>query len=135
MTASPASMSRTTMRRLGAIQWIGLLLGAGAWGAQHVIGWGIGQAECYAGGAGFGIGNDVWQGALLGAAGLCVLIAEAAAILVVLATRGTRYAEDPPPPSRIRFFAIGALLANVLFLMIMLLDGFASIYDVLCRQG
>jgi hypothetical protein len=129
------TMSRTAMRRLGLLQWVGLLLGASAWAAQHVIGWGMTQARCYPGGAGFGIDNDVWQGALLGAAGLCVLTAGAAAVLVVLATRGTKYDDDPPPPSRIRFFAIAALLANVLFLMIMLLDGFASIYDVLCRQG
>lgn len=130
-----APMSRTTMRRLGALQWVGLFLGAGAWAAQHLIGLGITQAECYVGGAGFGIENDVWQGALLGAAGLCVCCAGAASIAVVLATRQTRYAQDSPPPSRIRFFAIGALLTNALFLVIMLLDGFASIYDVLCRQG
>lgn len=135
MTAARAPMSRQRMRQLGAIQWIGLLLGGSAWLAQHFIGWGITQSECYLGGAGWGIENDVWQGALLGAAGLCVVCAEAAAILVVLATRGTKYDLDPPPPSRIRFFAIGALLANTLFLLIMLLDGFASIYDVLCRQG
>jgi hypothetical protein len=135
MTIAPTAMSQKTIRRLGVLQWVGLLVGAGAWAGQHVVGWGITQAECYAGGASFDIGHDVWQGALLGAAGLCVLAAQAAAILVVLATRGTKYDLDPPPPSRIRYFAIAALFANVLFLMIMLLDGFASIYDVLCRQA
>ena len=42
---------------------------------------------------------------------------------------------DPPPSGRIRFFAIAALAANVVFLMIVLLDGVASIVDRVCQQA
>ena len=124
-----------TLRRLGILQWFGLIAGAGVWFAQHVVGFGITQAECSSGGAGWGIGNDVWQAALLAASALLILAAEAAAVAVFRGTRGTAYDSDPPPPSRLRFFAIAAMVANVIFLMIVLLDGFASIVNVTCRQG
>jgi hypothetical protein len=123
-----------TLRRLAILQWLGLFVGAFAWSAQHVIGFGITQAECGAGGAGWGIGNDVWQGALMGASALCVVLALAASTVVVFATRWTSYRSEPPP-SRIRFFGMAAMLANLLFLFIILLDGFASIYNVTCRQS
>jgi hypothetical protein len=123
-----------TLRRLGILQWVGLLAGALIWAGQHVVGYGITEAECSAGGMRWGIGNDVWQAALMGASALAIVAAEAAAIAVVLRTRATSY-ESEPPPSRIRFFAIAAAAANVMFLMIVLLDGFASIFNVACRQG
>jgi hypothetical protein len=123
-----------TVRRLAAFQWLGLLLGAFVWFAQHVVGFGITQAECSAAGVRWGIGNDVWQAALLAASALLIAAAEGAAILVFLRTRESSY-EAEPPTSRIRFFAIAAMVANAIFLMIVLLDGLASIVDVVCRQG
>ena len=124
-----------SVRRLGILQWLGLIVGAGVWWAQHVVGFGITQAECSSGGAGWGIGNDVWQIALLVASGLAILGAEAAAVAVFLRTRETSYAEDPPPLSRIQFFAIAAMVANAIFFAIVVLDGLASIFGVVCRQG
>ena len=47
-------------------------------------------------------------------------------------TRSLSY-ESEPAPGRIRFFAIAAMVANVIFLLIVLLDGFASIFSVECR--
>ncbi len=123
-----------SLRRLAVLQWVGLLVGALVWAAQHVVGFGITQAECGAGGARWGIGNDLWQATLMGTTALVILAAEAAAIAVLLGTRDTSY-EAEPPPSRIRFFAIAAAAANLIFLMIVLLDGFASIYSVECRQA
>ena len=82
----------------------------------------------------WGITNDVWQGVLLGAAALLVLAAEAAAVAVVYRTRESSY-ESPPAPGRIRFFAIAAVAANLIFLTIMLLDGLAAIFNIACRQG
>jgi hypothetical protein len=123
-----------SLRRLEILQWFGLLAGALVWTGQHVVGFGVTQAECGSGGAHWGIENDVWQGSLLVAAALCVLLAEAAALAVVFATRRSSY-ESPPPPGRVRFLAIAAATANVIFLMIILLDGFASIFNVACRQG
>ena len=50
-----------TLRRLAALQWIGLFAGAGMWAAGFIAGWGIAEAECGAGGARWGIENDPWQ--------------------------------------------------------------------------
>jgi hypothetical protein len=123
-----------SLRRLEILQWFGLLAGALVWAAQHVVGYGITEAECGAGGVRWGIDNRVWEGALLGAAAACVLLAELAAITVIMATRRTSY-ESPPPPGRIRFFAIAAAAANLIFLVVILMDGLASLVNVACRQG
>jgi hypothetical protein len=124
-----------TLRRLEILQWLGLLLGAGIFAAQLVVGFGITQAECGAPGGGrFGIDNDLWQGVLLGISVALVLAAEASAIAVFLGTRRTTY-EHPPPDGRIRFLAIAAIAANAVFLMIVLLSGVASIVAAVCRQG
>jgi len=124
-----------TRRLLGIMQWLGLIAGAAVWAGQHIVGYGITQAECSTGGAHWGIGNDVWQAVLMGVSALFIAGAGVASALVFTGTRGTAYDSDPPPLSRIRFFSIAALAANVIFLMIVLLDGFASIFNVVCRQG
>ena len=121
-----------TLRRLGILQWLGLLLGALVWASQHVLGFGITQAECGAGGSHWGIANDVWEGALLGASACAILAAEAAAITVFLRTRDTSY-DGPPPAGRLRFFAICAMPVNAVVLMIVLLDGIGSIVLEVCR--
>ncbi|MBV8079157.1 MAG: hypothetical protein JO186_02135 [Actinobacteria bacterium] len=121
-------------RRLEILQWAGLFAGGLVWATQHVLGFGITQAECSVGGQRWGISNDTWEGALMGAAALCVVGAWAASLMVLRATRATSY-EDEPPLSRIRFFAIAAVTANALFLGMVLLDGFASIFDVTCNQA
>jgi len=123
-----------TIRRLNVLQWVGLFVGAAVWWAQHIIGLGITQAECSVGGAHWGISNDVWEGSLMGAAAAVVAFAELASVSVLRATTNASY-EGEPPLSRIRFFAIAASVANVIFLVIILLDGFASIFAVTCRQG
>jgi hypothetical protein len=127
-------MSALSLRSLAVLQWFGLLAGAGAWAGQLVVGFGVTQAECGAAGSRFGIGNDVWQAALLGAGVLAILVAEAAAVTVFLRTRGTSY-EEEPPVGRMRFFAIAAMAANLIFLMIVVLSGTASIANVTCRQA
>ena len=50
-----------TLRRLAALQWLGLLFGAGTWALGFIAGFGLTQAECGAGGARWGIANDLWQ--------------------------------------------------------------------------
>ena len=120
-----------TLRRLALLQWVGLLAGGLVFAGVHVVGFGITQAEC---GAGFGIDNDTWQAALTGAAAALVLVAEAAAVAVLVRTRQASY-EEPPPDGRIRFFAIAAAVANAIFLMIVVLDGVASLAVVTCRQA
>jgi hypothetical protein len=124
-----------SVRRLAVLQWLGLLAGAAVWASQFVVGFGVTQAECSPGGASWGIGNDRWQAALMGASGACVLAAEAAAIAVFVGTREASYDGDGPPVGRIRFFAIASMAANAIFLMIVLLSGVASIAGSVCRQS
>jgi hypothetical protein len=123
-----------SLRTLGALQWIGLLGGAGAWAAQHVVGYGLTEAQCHAGGAAFGIANDPWQAALMATAIACILAAGAAGVAVLLRTREATY-EDGPPVGRIRMLAIAAVAANAIFLMIVVLSGSASLVVDVCRQG
>jgi hypothetical protein len=119
-------------KRLEILQWTGLLAGALVWTAQHVIGYGVTEAVCGPGNAQFGISNDVWQASLMAVAAVVILGAEAAALTVFVETRSLSY-ESEPAPGRIRFFAIAAMVANVIFLLIVLLDGFAAIFSVECR--
>ena len=121
-----------TLRRLAALQWLGLLLGAAVWAVQHIVGWGTTEASCDS--AGLNVNNDLLQAVFMGVAGALIVAAAAAAVTVLLNTRDTSY-EDEPPASRVRFFAIAALAADCIFLMIVLLDGFASIFDIACRQA
>jgi hypothetical protein len=122
-----------TLRRLGILQWVGLLLGGVVWWGQHVLGVVFADTVCKPGDA-LGIDNTVWQGTMMAIAAGFVLVAEAAAVGVVMRTRNTSY-EDSPPIGRIRFFGIAAIVANLLFLGIILLDGSANLANVACRQG
>jgi hypothetical protein len=133
-----------SLRRLGIVQWIGVVMAPLAWTAQHVVGYGVGQARCSVAGMRWGIGFDTWQLAILAAAGLLVVISEAAAVTVFLATRDTNYGDGPPgdgrwggavPYSRLHFFATAAMVANVLFLAVIFLDGLGSVFDSLCVQS
>jgi len=131
-------MSVSVLRRklwlLETVQWVGLLLAALVWTAQHVVGFGITQAACGPGGRGFGIDYDTWQIALMGVTAAIILVAEAAALIVVRLTSDSAY-HGPPPIGRMRFFAIAAAVANVLFFLIVILDGLGTVYGIGCRQS
>lgn len=133
-----------SVRRLSIVQWIGVVVAPLAWTGQHVVGYGVGQARCSVAGMRWGIGFDTWQLAILAAAGVLVLISEAAAVAVFLATHETNYGDGPPgegrwggavPYSRLHFFATAAMVANVLFLTIIFLDGLGSVFGSLCAQS
>jgi heme/copper-type cytochrome/quinol oxidase subunit 2 len=121
-----------TLRRLGVLQWVGLLLGAVVWFAQHIAGWGLTEAACDS--ADFNISHDLWQGVAAAVSIALILAAGAAATMVLFRTRGVTY-EDDPPAGRLRFLAIAAVVANVIFLVIILLDGTAAIVNTACRQA
>lgn len=132
-----------TLRQLSVLQWIGVVVAPLAWTGQHVVGYGVGQARCEVG-ASWGIGYDTWQLAILAAAGLLVVVSEAAAVTVFLATRETNYGDGPAgagrwggavPYSRLHFFATAAMVANVLFLTVIFLDGLGSVFTTLCAQS
>jgi hypothetical protein len=129
-----------TLRTLGVLQWVGLLLGAGVWAAQHVVGSGLTQADCGAG-ADWGISNDLWQATLAACAAALVVVAGAAAVTVFVRTRGAGFGDEPAEEAgdvrraRMHFFATASIAANTIFLMIILLDGVASLYQLGCRQS
>ena len=136
-------VGRFTLHQLAVVQWIGVVVAPLAWTAQHVVGYGVGQARCEVG-ASWGIGFDTWQLAILAAAGLLVVISEAAAVAVFLATREANYGDGPAgegrwnglvPYTRLHFFAVTAMVANVLFLTVILLDGLGSVANSLCVQS
>jgi hypothetical protein len=137
-------IGRFTLRQLAFIQWIGVVVAPLAWTGQHVVGYGAGQARCSVGGASWGIAYDTWQLAILVAAGLLVVVSEAAAVTVFLATRDTNYGDGPPgagrwggavPYTRLHFFAMAAMVANVLFFAMILLDGLGAVSSTLCAQS
>jgi hypothetical protein len=137
-------VGRFTLRQLSIVQWIGVVVAPLAWTGQHVVGYGVGEARCQVAGLRWGIGYDTWQLAILAAAALLVVISEAAAVTVFLATRETNYGDGPPeegrwdgavPYTRLHFFATAAMVANVLFLAVILMDGLASTFDSLCVQS
>ena len=142
--ASTTRIGRFTLRQLSVIQWAGVVVAPLAWTGQHVVGYGVGQARCSVAGAQWGISYDTWQIAIMVAAAVLILVSEAAAVTVFLETRETNFGDGPPgdgrwagavPYTRLHFFAATAMLANVLFLAIVLLDGLGSVFSTLCAQS
>ena len=122
------------MRRLELLQWLGLVGGAAVWAAAHVVGYGVTEAHCSSGGENWGIHFDLWQGLVTGFAGLLALAAGGAAVAVIVLTRESSY-EDAPAIGRMRFFAIAALVSNLIFTVALLLYALGSIFNVACRQA
>jgi len=75
-----------------------------------------------------------WEIVLMVVGGLFAVVAEAAALNVLLATRTIHY-DDPPPDGRRHFFAYGAALGNVLFIVAILLSGISVLSNSGCRPG
>lgn len=116
------------------LQWAGLLVGAFMWAAAHVVGYGTTEAACNGAAPVFGIDQHLWEGLINGIAGAVSLGAAGAATAVIVATQGISY-EDDPPVGRIRFFAIAALVANVLFIVMVVLYAAGTIANTPCRQA
>ncbi|HEX6953098.1 MAG TPA: hypothetical protein VF124_09900, partial [Gaiellaceae bacterium] len=53
-------VGRFTLRQLGVVQWIGVVVAPLAWTGQHIVGYGVGQARCEVGVA-WNLGYDTWQ--------------------------------------------------------------------------
>jgi hypothetical protein len=123
-----------SLRRLAFLQWFGFLAGGTIWFATFLAGVGTSVAICNPASSRFGIPYDTVQAALLGFGGSVVLVAEAAAVAVFRATRNVAE-QDPPPQGRLHFFAIGAMLGNLVFLVIIVLSGVATIVDRACHQA
>lgn len=122
------------MRRASTLQWIGLFVAPFAWLAQHLIGQAASQASCSTANTVWGLSNTAWQVGLLVGAGLLILVSEAAAVVAFLHTREGDH-DSPPPLGRIQLVSVASMTTNLLFLVIVLLDGIASIVDIACRQS
>jgi hypothetical protein len=136
-------VGRFTLRQLAFVQWIGVVVAPLAWTGQHIVGYGVGEARCKAG-ANWGIAYDTWQIAILVVAALLIVISEAAAVAVFLATREANYGDGPAgegrwggvvPYTRLHFFATAAMVANVLFFTVIFMDALGAVFNPLCVQS
>jgi hypothetical protein len=123
-----------TRIRLELLQWFGLFGGALAWATQQVVGYGISDSGCGIAGRQWGLPVTTLQVLLGLTAGAITIAAWTAALL---AFRETRTVEEdaPGPAGRIHFFAQAALLGNVLFLVIVVLNVAGTVYQLPCRQS
>ena len=116
------------------LQWYGLFGAALAWTGQHVVGFGIATADCANASRHWGLDATVWM-IVCTALGLAfAALAEAAAISILLETRAIEY-DDPPPDGRRHFFAFGAALGNVLFIMAIVLNAVGMFASDGCRPA
>ena len=123
-----------TRTRLELLQWFSLFPGPLAWATEHVVGFGISDATCHVAGVQWGLDASVLQTVLAVLVGIVVVAAWLAALVTFRETR-TVDKDDPGPLGRIHFFAQAALLGNVLFFVIVVLDGVATVHDLPCHQS
>jgi hypothetical protein len=116
------------------LQWFGLGGAALVWTGQHVLGYGTTVARCGAGGVSYGIDLHTWELATGLVALALAVVAEAAAVTVVLRTREVAY-DGPPPNGRRHFFALAAVIGNLLFIAIILLSSLSDLAFDPCRQA
>jgi hypothetical protein len=114
-----------------AAVWFGLLGAPLAWAGQLVVGYGVEEADCSAGGMRWGIESGTWEVALLVAASLVALLGGVASLLVLVRVR--RRGRDPR--GRVEFMAAGGVLVSAVFLALIVLGGAASVYLEPCMRG
>lgn len=123
-----------TRTRLELLQWYALFGGALAWAGSHVLGYFVAVSGCQTAVAYWHVNLALWE-ALLNALALSgVLAAEAAAFAVFRATSDVDK-DAAGPGGRMHFFAEAALLGNVLFFMLVLLDATGILLHTNCRLG
>jgi hypothetical protein len=123
-----------TRNRLELLQWFSLFAGPLAWTTEHVVGYFVSDAACSVAGARWGLDTAVWQATLAVLAGAVVVTAWLAAYVTFRETRAVDK-DEPGPLGRIHFFAQAALLGNVLFFVIVVLDGIGTVHDLPCHQS
>jgi hypothetical protein len=116
------------------LQWYGLFGAALSWTGQLIVGFGVAYADCATASSRWGLDVVTWQIVLMVVGLTFAVVAEAAAINVLLATRALHY-EDSPPDGRRHFFAFGAALGNLLFIMAILLSGIGALSHATCRPA
>ena len=120
--------------RLEFVQWYGLFGAAFAWTAQLVVGWGVAYADCTAASRHWGLDLVTWEIVLAVVGITFAVLAETAAISVLLATRQLEY-DDAPPLGRRHFFAYAAALGNILFVVAIVLNAVGVLSNATCRPA
>jgi hypothetical protein len=115
------------------LQWVGLFGAAFAWTAQHVTGFWVTVTKCAPGGSP-NLSQTAAQTTLIAVALVLILLAEAAAISVLVRTWGVEE-DDSPPLGRQHFFAIAAVVGNVLFFVMVLLSGIGTLVTTPCAPS
>jgi hypothetical protein len=116
------------------LAWFGLVGGPAAWTAEHIVGYGMTEAACGAGGMAWGIDTTTWELALTLATAGIVLAAVVASAVMLFATRGVHH-EGPPPLGRLHFMAVAGLFVATLFLFLTLMAGIGAVSLAGCHQG
>jgi hypothetical protein len=119
-----------TIRRLELLEWFGFVAGGLLWFATFIAGGSVAVAACNPAVGGFAY--DGVQIGLLCFAVVALAAAEAAAVVVFRATR-TAGDEGSAPPGRMRLLAIGAMVANLLFLVIIVLSVVGTVVNRTCH--
>jgi hypothetical protein len=117
--------------RLELLQWFGLLAAPLAWTGQLVAGFGVVDAACDGAGGG---AVTPYELTLTLVALAVALAAEGAAVVLFRSLRGIEQ-DASGPAGRLRFFAVAALLGNVLFFVIILLSGVGAVVQLPCTQA
>jgi hypothetical protein len=113
-----------------ALVWFGAGGGAAAWVLQLVLGAEVEETHCTPVGERWGVETLTWEIALTAGCGVVALAAGAAA---VVAYRQTRRRRDRR--GRIVFMATGGILADGLFLALILLGGIGASVLERCVQA
>jgi hypothetical protein len=124
------------MRRAGLFAWFGVLGAPFAWALQHVAGISVGLADCpdNARGPGWSVPVDALTIAIGGVAAAIAVLAGAAAVTALRATRDAAE-DDAPPAGRIHFLAVIGITITPLFLAIIVMSSAGGIAAIGCTQS
>jgi hypothetical protein len=117
--------------RISLLQWFGLLGAPLAWAVQLVVGYGLEEADCSAGGMRWGLSTEPWQVALTACAAAIALAGGVSALILLREIRG----RGGDPLGRVSFMAAGGVLVSGVFLSLILLGGLGAIVLPECEQG
>ena len=120
--------------RAELVQWYGLFGAALAWTAQHLVVFGVGYADCLDASRHWGLDVVTWTIVTTVVGGGLAVLAEVAAVRVLLATRELEY-DEAPPLGRRHFFAYAAALGNVLFIVAITLNAVGVLSNTTCRPA
>ena len=123
-----------SVQRLSRLQWYGMLAGGIVWFTEFLAGLGESSARCNPASARWGWPHDAIELALM-LFGVAVVGSALGASAVVFRATKDVDEQDAPPHGRIHFFATAALAGNLVFLVIILLTGIATIAVRTCHQA